>query len=90
MSLSKLAATRGEDPAAKRERRKEARPGELLDAALDLFVEKGFLPVPVVCWVSGDGRWALGHSERADLAGPDTNNRTDVFLFDRHKLAGNR
>jgi TetR/AcrR family transcriptional regulator len=29
-------------PAAKRERRKEARPGELLDAALALFVEKGF------------------------------------------------
>ena len=27
---------------AKRERRKEARPGELLEAALDLFVEKGF------------------------------------------------
>ena len=27
---------------AKRERRKDARPGELLDAALDLFVEKGF------------------------------------------------
>jgi len=27
---------------AKRERRKEARPGELLSAALDLFVEKGF------------------------------------------------
>ena len=27
---------------AKRERRQEARPGELLDAALDLFVEKGF------------------------------------------------
>jgi AcrR family transcriptional regulator len=27
---------------AKRERRKEARPGELLDAALSLFVEKGF------------------------------------------------
>ena len=27
---------------AKRERRKEARPGELLDAALDLFVEKVF------------------------------------------------
>jgi len=26
----------------KRERRKEARPGELLDSALDLFVEKGF------------------------------------------------
>ena len=26
----------------KRERRKEARPGELLDAALSLFVEKGF------------------------------------------------
>ena len=28
--------------ATKRERRKDARPGELLDAALDLFVEKGF------------------------------------------------
>lgn len=27
---------------ARRSRRKEARPGELLDAALDLFVEKGF------------------------------------------------
>lgn len=27
---------------ARRERRKEARPGELLDAALELFVEKGF------------------------------------------------
>jgi AcrR family transcriptional regulator len=27
---------------SKRERRKEARPGELLDAALDLFVEKGY------------------------------------------------
>lgn len=27
---------------AKRERRKEARPGELLEAALDLFAEKGF------------------------------------------------
>jgi len=31
-----------DEPAAKRERRKQARPGELLDAALDLFVEKGF------------------------------------------------
>ena len=30
------------DAPAKRERRKEARPGELLAAALDLFVEKGF------------------------------------------------
>ena len=30
------------EPRGKRERRKEARPGELLDAALDLFVEKGF------------------------------------------------
>lgn len=37
------AAERGSDAAApRRERRKEARPGELLDAALDLFVEKGF------------------------------------------------
>ena len=35
-------AERGDDIQVKRERRKEARPGELLDAALDLFVEKGF------------------------------------------------
>ncbi|WP_081466218.1 TetR/AcrR family transcriptional regulator [Ramlibacter tataouinensis] len=48
-SLSKLIGRQdkpGGDPGdgvqAKRERRKEARPGELLDAALDLFVEKGF------------------------------------------------
>jgi AcrR family transcriptional regulator len=39
---STRAADRGEDNQARRERRKEARPGELLDAALDLFVEKGF------------------------------------------------
>lgn len=31
----------------KRERRKEARPGELLDAALDLFVEKGYAATKV-------------------------------------------
>lgn len=31
-----------EAPRQRRERRKEARPGELLDAALTLFVEKGF------------------------------------------------
>lgn len=41
MALSKV-ADRGDDNQARRERRKEARPGELLDAALDLFVEKGF------------------------------------------------
>ena len=34
-------------PANKRERRKEARPGELLDAALDLFVEKGYAATKV-------------------------------------------
>lgn len=39
--MAKLIA-RPEEVHAKRERRKEARPGELLDAALDLFVEKGF------------------------------------------------
>jgi len=33
---------RPDDGSTRRERRKEARPGELLDAALDLFVEKGF------------------------------------------------
>jgi AcrR family transcriptional regulator len=41
MSLSKLIG-KADETQAKRERRKEARPGELLDAALDLFVEKGF------------------------------------------------
>jgi len=41
MSFSKLFCNNGPG-AIKRERRKEARPGELLDAALDLFVEKGF------------------------------------------------
>jgi TetR/AcrR family transcriptional regulator len=34
--------TLGSEPSPRRERRKEARPRELLDAALDLFVEKGF------------------------------------------------
>ena len=42
MSLSKLFCPKNAVPAVKRERRKEARPGELLDAELDLFVEKGF------------------------------------------------
>ena len=38
LKLCEIAAT----VRAKRERRKEARPGELLAAALELFVEKGF------------------------------------------------
>ncbi len=43
MSLSKfITGAKPDEVHAKRERRKEARPGELLDAALDLFVEKGF------------------------------------------------
>jgi len=42
MTLSKLIGSVGDEVQAKRGRRKEARPGELLDAALDLFVEKGF------------------------------------------------
>jgi TetR/AcrR family transcriptional regulator len=42
MSLSKLISSPPDDVQAKRERRKGARPGELLDAALELFVEKGF------------------------------------------------
>lgn len=42
MSLSKFIRARTDEASPKRERRKEARPGELLDAALDLFVEKGF------------------------------------------------
>ena len=42
MSLSKSLCPKNAALAVKRERRKEARPGELLDAALDLFVEKGF------------------------------------------------
>ena len=42
MSIAKLTCPIKKALNAKRERRKEARPGELLDAALDLFVEKGF------------------------------------------------
>src|SRR4051795_13609634 len=42
MSLEKVMGTRADDVLPRRGRRKEARPGELLDAALDLFVEKGF------------------------------------------------
>ena len=42
MSLSKSFCPLSAALIVKRERRKEARPGELLDAALDLFVEKGF------------------------------------------------
>ncbi|HSV78224.1 MAG TPA: TetR/AcrR family transcriptional regulator [Ramlibacter sp.] len=42
MSLPKLIGERVHAAPARRGRRKEARPGELLDAALDLFVEKGF------------------------------------------------
>ncbi|MGE4239333.1 TetR/AcrR family transcriptional regulator [Ramlibacter sp.] len=41
-SLTKVKAAHADEAPAKRGRRKEARPGELLDAALDLFVEKGF------------------------------------------------
>jgi len=41
-SLSRLISGKNEEVQARRERRKEARPGELLEAALDLFVEKGF------------------------------------------------
>jgi TetR/AcrR family transcriptional regulator len=42
MPESKFIGSKADDAPSKRERRKEARPGELLDAALDLFVEKGF------------------------------------------------
>lgn len=42
MPLSKIFCPIKAALTVKRERRKEARPGELLDAALDLFVEKGF------------------------------------------------
>ena len=42
MSFPKLFCETARGMPAKRERRKEARPGELLAAALELFVEKGF------------------------------------------------
>ncbi|NMM15061.1 MAG: TetR/AcrR family transcriptional regulator [Rhodoferax sp.] len=42
MPLSKLICSPSMGAPAKHERRKDARPGELLDAALELFVEKGF------------------------------------------------
>ena len=41
-SLPKLIGTEPAPILGKRERRKQERPGELLDAALELFVEKGF------------------------------------------------
>ena len=42
MPSSSLSHASAPDTPARRERRKDARPGELLDAALDLFVEKGY------------------------------------------------
>lgn len=42
MALSRFIDKKVAVVRAKRERRKEARPGELLQAALDLFIEKGF------------------------------------------------
>ncbi len=42
MPISNFFYSNAPSSAVKRERRKEARPGELLNAALDLFVEKGF------------------------------------------------
>jgi AcrR family transcriptional regulator len=42
MSALQETALQRPEPPHKRERRKQARPGELLDAALCLFVEKGF------------------------------------------------
>ena len=42
MPLPKFICGNTAEPQAKRERRKDARPGELLDAALELFVEKGY------------------------------------------------
>ncbi len=42
MSPSPTTAEDKDDAPHKRERRKDARPGELMDAALALFVEKGF------------------------------------------------
>lgn len=41
-SMNVLSSPAVQPECARRGRRKEARPGELLDAALDLFVEKGF------------------------------------------------
>ena len=42
MSISRFIETKVSGARTRNERRKDARPGELLDAALDLFVEKGF------------------------------------------------
>ena len=40
--MSDSSANRGKDPSPARRRRKEARPAEIVDAALGLFVERGF------------------------------------------------
>lgn len=42
MSIPQFIADQADALCPRRARRKQARPGELLDAALDLFVEKGF------------------------------------------------
>ena len=47
MSPSAPPTPQATEDAPRRGRRKEARPGELLDAALDLFVEKGFAATKV-------------------------------------------
>ncbi|MDA8456898.1 TetR/AcrR family transcriptional regulator [Acidovorax sp. GBBC 3334] len=44
---SKAPTPSSSPPAPKRARRKEARPGELIEAALDLFVEKGYAATKV-------------------------------------------
>ncbi|MEN9842794.1 MAG: hypothetical protein RLZZ612_623, partial [Pseudomonadota bacterium] len=41
-SPSSLNPAQPQEPRVRRERRKDARPGELLEAALGVFVEKGF------------------------------------------------
>ncbi len=47
MSAKSSTPSPAADESPRRERRKEARPGELLDAALDLFVEKGYAATKV-------------------------------------------
>ena len=42
-----LSPPRAPEPSPRRTRRKDARPGELIDAALDLFVEKGYAATKV-------------------------------------------
>ena len=76
---------------AKRERRKEARPGELLEAALDLFVERGFFGgmAAGLGIMAGDGLIALGAALGVNaISGAIRDYRTAIQIVGGLALSG--